>query len=229
MATILVADADPGTAAILTANLPPGRHRVVTVASSGELLSRAKELQPDLVLLELELPGSDGLEAFKRLRRDPATEPIPVVIVSVRTGEIDRVLTLELGAEDYVTKPFSVREFLLRLKRPLSRPRERATPTERSDRLIAREIEIDVPRYRVTAAGQVIKLTPTEFDLLRALASNSNRVLSRNRLLEIVWRHENPGKSRTVDTHIRRLRAKLGSAARCVDTVRGVGYRFNEE
>jgi len=169
------------------------------------------------------LPEVDGLEVCKILRRDPLTATMPIIMLTARAAEMDRVVGLELGADDYVTKPFSPRELVLRIRKLLSRNK---TPGDSSGYIKIGEIEIDVPTHVVKISGQEIVLTLTEFNLLEILAKRRGRVQSRERLLQDVWGYENPIDSRTVDTHMRRLREKLGSSASYLETVRGVGYRF---
>jgi two-component system phosphate regulon response regulator PhoB len=172
------------------------------------------------------LPGVDGLEVCKILRRDAATAAIPILMLTARAAEMDRVLGLELGADDYVTKPFSPRELLLRIKKLLARARSNE---ESITQIRLGELEIDVPRHRVTVSGAEITLTATEFKLLELLARRRGRVQTRERLLQDVWGYDNPIDSRTVDTHMRRLREKMGGQARYLETIRGVGYRVKAE
>jgi two-component system phosphate regulon response regulator PhoB len=172
------------------------------------------------------LPEVDGLEVCKILRRDAATASIPVIMLTARAAEMDRVLGLELGADDYVTKPFSPRELVIRIRKQLSRSR---TGDDQGSHLRIGDIQIDVPRHVVQVGTKAITLTATEFRLLEILARRRGRVQSRDRLLQDVWGYENPIDSRTVDTHMRRLREKLGEAAQHLETVRGVGYRFAAE
>jgi two-component system phosphate regulon response regulator PhoB len=160
------------------------------------------------------------------LRRDPATAMIPILMLTARAAEMDRVIGLELGADDYVTKPFSPRELVLRIKKLLARVKSADEPVAQ---LRFGELEVDVPRHTVTVAGDAIALTATEFKLLEILARRRGRVQSRERLLQDVWGYDNPIDSRTVDTHMRRLREKIGGAARFLETIRGVGYRFVSE
>ena len=160
------------------------------------------------------------------LRRDPATARIPIVMVTAKAAEIDRVLGLELGADDYITKPFSPRELVLRVKKILERGQ--ATP-DHADTIKLGDLMIDTPRHLVSWRGKQIELTATEFKLLTTLAQRRGRVQSREKLLQEVWGYDNVIDTRTVDTHMRRLREKLGLAAKYLDTVRGVGYRFLEE
>ena len=169
------------------------------------------------------LPEVDGLEVCKILRRDLATSMIPIIMLTAKAAEMDRVIGLELGADDYVTKPFSPRELVLRVKKLLARVKASDEPVAQ---LRFDELEIDVPRHAVTISGQPLVLTATEFKLLELLARRRGRVQTRDRLLQDVWGYDNPIESRTVDTHMRRLREKLGETARFLETIRGVGYRF---
>ena len=189
-------------------------------------LTAARNERPDLMVLDLMLPEVDGLEVCKILRRDPATASMPILMLTARAAEMDRVLGLELGADDYVTKPFSPRELVLRIRKLLARTQ---SPDDGNTHLRLGEIDIDVPRHIVQVSGEPILLTVTEFNLLEILARRRGRVQSRDRLLQDVWGYENPIDSRTVDTHMRRLREKLGASSRYLETVRGVGYRFTAE
>ncbi|MFM1944289.1 MAG: hypothetical protein RI897_3271, partial [Verrucomicrobiota bacterium] len=164
-------------------------------------------------------------EVCKILRRDSATSAIPIVMLTAKAAEIDRVLGLELGADDYVTKPFSPRELVLRVKKLLARGQ---VTEQKKDRIQLADLLIDVPRHMVTVGGKAVDLTATEFKLLTLLAQRRGRVQSREQLLQDVWDYERVIDTRTVDTHMRRLREKLGKASRYLDTVRGVGYRFVE-
>jgi DNA-binding response OmpR family regulator len=179
-----------------------------------------------LIILDLMLPEVEGLEVCKILRRDVSTSAIPIVMLTAKASETDRVLGLELGADDYVTKPFSPRELVLRVKRLL---RKEATEEKPTERLQIGELRVDVPRHEVTIRGKPIDLTATEFRLLTVLIQRRGRVQSREQLLRDVWEYDTLIDTRTVDTHMRRLREKLGSAAKYLDTVRGVGYRFISE
>jgi two-component system phosphate regulon response regulator PhoB len=183
----------------------------------------ARDERPALIVLDLMLPEVDGLEVCKILRRDPATAAIPILMLTARAAEMDRVIGLELGADDYVTKPFSPRELVLRIKKLLARVKMAEEPISV---LQFGTLAIDVPRHRVTVAGTAIELTATEFKLLEILARRRGRVQTRERLLQDVWGYDNPIDSRTVDTHMRRLREKIGAAADYLETIRGVGYRF---
>ena len=194
-------------------------------ADGAQALKKARAALPSLIVLDLMLPEIDGLEVCKMLRRDPATARIPIIMLTAKAAEIDRVLGLELGAEDYITKPFSPRELVLRVQKVLKRGR---TGEEEPDRLKFGDLIIDSPRHLVTWRGKRVELTATEFKLLLILAQRRGRVQSREQLLRDVWEYNSLIDTRTVDTHMRRLREKLGSAARNLVTVRGVGYRFLE-
>jgi DNA-binding response OmpR family regulator len=223
---ILVVDDEPDAVELVEFNLKSSGYDVVTAADGEEALEKARTVLPDLIILDLMLPEVDGTEVCKILRRDPRTQAIPIIMLTAKAAEIDRVLGLELGADDYVTKPFSPRELVLRVKRLL---RSNAAAEEKVDRIEWKELMIDVPRHEVRVKGKMVDLTATEFKLLSTLAQRRGRVQSRDQLLQDVWEYENVIDTRTVDTHMRRLREKLGSAAKYLDTVRGVGYRFVEE
>jgi two-component system phosphate regulon response regulator PhoB len=174
-------------------------------------------------VLDVMLPELSGLEVCKILRRHPATSAIPIIMLTARAAEMDRVVGLELGADDYVTKPFSPRELVLRIRKLLARVKlsDGEEPLLRAD-----EIEVDVPAHAVRVQGAAVELTATEFKLLETLLRRRGRVQSRERLLSDVWGYDQAIDTRTVDTHMRRLREKIGVAAHRLETVRGVGYRF---
>ncbi len=222
---ILVVDDEPDAVELVSFNLKAAGFDVVTAADGAEALKRAKEYQPDLLVLDVMLPEVDGLEVCKIIRRDPSVAHIPIIMLTAKAAEIDRVLGLELGADDYVTKPFSPRELVLRIRKILDRGK---VPEEKSDRIEIGDLTIDVPRHLVSSSGKRVELTATEFKLLTTLAQRKGRVQSREQLLQDVWEYDNLIDTRTVDTHMRRLREKLGKSAKYLDTVRGVGYRFVE-
>lgn len=222
---ILIVDDEPDAIELITFNLQNAGFQVVTADDGAAALRKVRSAAPDLIVLDLMLPEIDGLEVCKLLRRDPATAAIPILMLTAKASEVDRILGLELGADDYVTKPFSPRELVLRIRKLLERGQKPATKRER---LVHGELVIDVPRHLVTFRGKHLKeeLTATEFRLLQLLAERADRVQSREQLLRDVWQYDSVIDTRTVDTHIRRLREKLGPAAKHLDTVRGVGYRF---
>ncbi len=199
----------------------------VTQAESGPSgLEQARRLRPALIVLDLMLPGMDGRDVCRSLKSDPVTRNIPVVMLTAKAEEVDRIVGFELGADDYITKPFSPRELVLRVKAIL----RRRTEVEAGEKVIQVEgLSIDVDRHVVSLKGKPIPLTSTEFKLLYELASHRGRVKTRQYLLDRVWGYTYEGYARTVDTHIRRLREKLGPAGDWIETIRGVGYRFREE
>ncbi len=223
---ILVVDDEPDVLDLIGFNLKAAGFDVHTASDGAAALEKARAVLPALIVLDLMLPEVDGLEVCKMLRRDANTSAIPVIMLTARAAEIDRVLGLELGADDYVTKPFSPRELVLRVKSLLRRGQ---LTEEKKERIVLGELCIDVPRHRVTVRGQPVALTATEFKLITVLAQRRGRVQSREQLLRDVWNYDHLIDTRTVDTHMRRLREKLGSAEKYLDTVRGVGYRFVAE
>lgn len=223
---ILVVDDEPDALEILGFKLKEAGYQPIFAKDGARAIASARDERPALIVLDLMLPEVDGLEVCKILRRDPTTAMIPILMLTARAAEMDRVLGLELGADDYVTKPFSPRELVLRIKKQLARVKASEEPVAV---LRYGELEIDVPRHAVTVGGAPVDLTATEFKLLEILARRRGRVQTRERLLQDVWGYENPIDSRTVDTHMRRLREKIGAAADYLETIRGVGYRFRAE
>lgn len=229
-ARILVVEDDPALRELLTYNLEQAGFAVLSAGDGRTALEVAQRDRPDLVVLDLMLPGLDGLEVCRRLRR---TSAVPILILSARREEVDRVLGLELGADDYLTKPFSPRELVARVRAILRRagpgvPAEGGSG-EGAGVLTFGPLVIDPGAHRVSLAGREVGLTPTEFRLLLVLASNPGRVLSRQELLEQLWGTPALGELRTVDVHVLHLREKLGESADSpgfIQTVRGVGYRF---
>ena len=223
---ILVVDDEPEALEVLGFKLKESGFDPLFAKDGARALQSARDEQPALIVLDLMLPEIDGLEVCKILRRDPATAMIPILMLTARAAEMDRVLGLELGADDYVTKPFSPRELVLRIRKLLARVKATDDPI---GHLRVGKLEIDVPRHRVTIAGNAVELTATEFKLLELLVKRRGRVQTRDRLLQDVWGYDNPIDSRTVDTHMRRLREKVGIASDYLETIRGVGYRFRAE
>lgn len=222
---ILVVDDEADAVELVAFNLRQAGYSVTTAADGAEALQKARAQPPDLIVLDLMLPEISGLEVCKTLRRDPAFSRIPIIMLTARAAELDRVLGLELGADDYVTKPFSPRELVLRIQKLLDRGQ---TKTAAPETLRFGNLLIDVPRHLVTVRHKRVDLTATEFRLLTLLAQRRGRVQSRDALLRDVWEYNSLVDTRTVDTHMRRLREKMGPAAKHLDTVRGVGYRFVE-
>ncbi len=220
---ILVIEDDPDISESLKYNLE--REGLSTlVAATGEqgLIEALNERNPPaLIILDLMLPGMNGMELCRRFRREPITRRTPIIILTARGSESERVAGLELGADDYITKPFSVRELVARVRAVLRRVDESTTQTYEDDRLM-----IDFADVRVVCDGQKIRLTNKEFMLLSVLAKSTDRVVTRQQLLDSVWGYSYYGDARTLDVHIRRLRQKLGDCGNCIETVVGVGYRF---
>jgi len=222
---ILVVDDEPEAVELLEFNLKKAGFEVIAATDGAQAIRQARSGLPNLIVLDLMLPEIDGLEVCKMLRRDPATARIPIIMLTAKAAEVDRIVGLELGADDYVTKPFSPRELVLRVNKVLQRGQlEQAQP----ETFKFGDLLIDAPRHLVKWRGKAVALTKTEFKLLAVLAQRRGRVQSREQLLRDVWEYNTMIDTRTVDTHMRRLRDKLGPAAKYLDTVRGVGYRFHE-
>ena len=181
---------------------------------------------PELVLMDIMLPGDDGLELLKKLKASPKTREIPVIMVTAKGAEYDKVKGLDLGADDYVTKPFGMMELVSRIKAVLRRTRKDAQ--EPQDIIAVGEIEINTKKHEVTAGGEVVNLTLEEYELLKRVVENPNIVMTRDCLLEDIWGYDFDGETRTVDVHVRTLRQKLGPCGEKIETVRGVGYRMSE-
>ncbi len=225
--SILVVEDEEDILDLISYNLKQAGFSVIAVESGEEALEVASEEKFSLVLLDLMLPGIDGLEVCRLLRAKPETKNIPVLMLTARTEEVDRIVGLELGADDYLTKPFSPRELVLRVRAILRRAEVVESVSDETIRVGS--LTIDPIEHRVQLLGEEIELTATEFRLLLTLAQRRGRVQSREELLNVVWGYEHSGYRRTVDTHLRRLRAKMGEAADYLETVRGVGYRFRRE
>jgi len=222
---ILVADDEPDVLALLAANLRSAGFSVFTADDGPSALNIMRERTPNLLVLDLMLPGMSGLEVCRSLKANPATARIPIIMLTAKAEEVDRIVGLELGADDYITKPFSPRELVLRIKNVL----KRIGKNEPADNLITLgDIVLDPARFQVTVAGEQIDFTATELKLLTLLLERRGRVQSREVLLNDVWGYESLIDTRTVDTHVRRLREKLGASADCIETVRGFGYRIAE-
>ncbi len=224
MARILVIEDEQDLQRILDYNLRRAGHEVVQALRGGDGLETARKSRPDLVLLDLMLPDIQGTDICKTLKASPETRDIPVIMLTAKGEEIDRVLGFELGVEDYVVKPFSVRELVLRIQAVLRR-RETAKGGE-GGIIHFGCLRIDPEAHRAWVNGEEVRLTITEFKLLLTLHERRNRVQSRITLLEDVWGMNTEAEARTVDTHVKRLREKLGAADAYIETVRGAGYRF---
>jgi len=222
---VLIVEDEPDIRALVVHHLKREGYQVSAASSGEEALRQVQAAPPDLVILDLMMPAMDGLEVCRRLRQDPATASLPIVMLTAKGDEVDRVLGLEIGADDYVVKPFSPKELLARVRAVLrrSRPAPGAAPL----RLGA--LVVDLGTHTASVGEQALALTPKEFDLLRALVEARGRVLSREFLLDRVWGYSRASEieSRTVDVHVRRLRVKLGAEGRRILTVKSVGYRLD--
>jgi two-component system phosphate regulon response regulator PhoB len=219
---ILIVDDEQDILDLLVATLKRAGYTCTTAENGAVALKRITADPPSLILLDVMLPDMSGNEICRRLKSDPASARIPVIFLTAKGEEVDKIVGFELGADDYVTKPFSPRELVLRIKTILRRQSE---PAQADPTLSLGELVLDRSRHVVTFQGKTIDLTPTEFKLLAVLIERRGRVQSRDRLLTDVWEYEAAIDTRTVDTHVRRLREKLGGAADLIETVRGVGYR----
>lgn len=220
--TVLVVEDDADILQVLRYNLEARGYRVLTATDGPSALAEAQARKPSLILLDLLLPGLSGLEVCRRLKAREDTARIPILMLTAKAAEEDRILGLELGADDYVPKPFSPREVLLRVEAVL----RRVKPPGKAERLIYPGLEVDLASGLVQVEGRAVPLTVTEFRLVVFLASRPGRLLSREVLLREVWGYDGEVTSRTVDTHVKRLRQKLGPAGEYIETVRGMGYRF---
>ncbi len=221
---LLVIDDEEDILELVCFQLNKEGYRVLRSKNGEEGLQLALRERPDLVILDIMLPGLSGIEVLKRLKYQRQTQGIPVLMLTAKGEELDRVVGFELGAEDYVTKPFSVRELLLRIRAILNRLSPAA---ETGTVLRCQAISLDNGRHEVRVNEKLLELTTTEFNLLAFLLENQGRVVSRDQLLDKVWGYNYGGMTRTVDTHIQRLREKLGAEGACLQTVRGVGYKLD--
>lgn len=225
---ILVVDDEASIRELLTFNLKKNGYSVETAADGRGALAKAAGM--DLVLLDIMLPEVDGLEVCRRLKADPQTSGIPIIMLTAKAEEIDRVLGLELGADDYVVKPFSMRELLARVKAVLRRSaKDSQSEKGREETLKIGGLRLDFSSYQAWLHDEPIALTPKEYELLKLLVTNPGRAFTRDELLERIWGYEYYGDTRTVDVHIRHLRAKLKgdeNISKAIETVRVIGYRF---
>ncbi len=226
MPSVLVVDDEQDLLSLLDFNLRGAGFETLLTTTGEEALSLLRRRVPDIVVLDLMLPDIPGTEVCRQMKADPRTRHVPVVMLTAKGEEVDRVVGFELGADDYVTKPFSVRELVLRLKSVLRRAGA-AAGAERAPRSIG-PISVDVDAHRCFVDEVEVQLTALEFRLLTTLMARPGRVQSREQLLEDVWEMSSEVETRTVDTHVKRLREKLGSGRNLLQTVRGVGYRLVE-
>lgn len=224
MAKVLIVEDESALRDVVAYNLQRAGYEVLEAGTASEGLSLARSARPDLVLLDLMLPDLPGTEVCKAIKADPSLGHVRIVMLTALSEEVDRIVGFELGADDYVTKPFSVRELVLRVGAVL----RRGSGTVSTPELRLGPLAMDVERHRVTVDGKEVALTALEFRLLHTLLSRQGRVQTRERLLEDVWGMHGDITTRTVDTHVKRLREKLGEAGKLIETVRGVGYRIVE-
>jgi two-component system alkaline phosphatase synthesis response regulator PhoP len=225
MPRILVVDDEPSIVNLVSVYLRAEGFEVFTASDGTAGLKAARTLKPDLIVLDVMLPGMDGVELLSRLRRE---SDVYVILLTARAEETDKIVGLSVGADDYVTKPFSPRELTARVKAALRRLQQAPSGGEGEGALVFRHLRIDIDARRVNMNDREVELTAIEFDLLRALAENRGRVLSREQLLEKVWGGSYYGERRVVDVHLGHLRQKLGDPE-LIATIRGVGYRFEDE
>ena len=227
---ILAVDDDDSIRDLLTIQLKRNGYDVMTAADGEEALDKA--LGADFILLDLMLPKIDGYEVCRRLKADAKTKSIPIIMLTAKTEEIDTVLGLELGADDYMAKPFSLRELLARIKAVERRTQSKKLESKEQLTLHLGPLVMDFAAYRVSLFGKELALTPKEYELLKLFLTHIGRAYSRDELLTRIWGYEYYGDTRTVDVHIRHLRSKLAAApelAQAIETVRGIGYRFQYE
>ena len=227
MARILIVEDEKDICQVLAYNLAQEGYDVVVANTGQEALSATLEKPPELVLLDLMLPDISGLDVCRTMKSDPTRRDIPVIMLTARSEEIDRVVGFELGADDYVVKPFSVRELSLRIKAVLRRSSP-TDPASSGEELVFGRLRVDRNAHRAWVDGEEIALTQLEMKLLWTLYERRGRVQTRGTLLDEVWAASPENNTRTVDTHIKRLREKLGPAGAYVETVRGIGYRFSD-
>lgn len=223
---ILVVDDDEDLQNLLGVKFRNEGFKVLRATDGESAVNMVREKNPSLVILDVNMPKMNGLDVCKTLKSDEKTRNIPIIMLTVKTEMIDRILGLEFGADDYMTKPFSVRELILRVKNILNRVYNNQ---EKKSRFQFGILSMDLDTHEVRVKDQPVQLTPTEFKLLAGLMGKPGQVKSRDFLLEQVWEYNDKVYSRTVDTHIQRLRSKIKEAGRYIQTVRGVGYRFHEK
>jgi phosphate regulon transcriptional regulator PhoB len=223
---ILVVDDEKDILELLEYNLEKEGYEVFKAITGEEALELVKRKNPDLIILDLMLPDVDGLEVCKILKRDMRTDSIPIIMLTAKGEESDIIVGLELGADDYITKPFSPKALIARVKAVLRRLKEKLEPKEV---IQIEDLIIDISKHKVTLKGKLVELTKIEFNLLKCLTSNPGRVFTRDQLLDRAWGEETYIVDRAVDVHIRRLRKKLKSASKFIVTIRGMGYKFESD
>lgn len=226
---VLIVDDEEHIVELLQFNLVNAGYKVITANNGLDALKKVKENKPDLLLLDLMLPGMDGLDVCKEIKRDKETSKTSIIMLTAKSEELDKILGLELGADDYITKPFSIRELLARVKAVL----RRSNSDEISEEIYELgRLKVDFERHEVLINNEKVELTLKEFELLEILIKNKGKILRRETLLDKVWGYEYIGETRTVDVHIRHLRKKIeddDKNPKYIETIRGIGYRFNGE
>jgi phosphate regulon transcriptional regulator PhoB len=223
--TILVIDDEPDLLELVEFNLKKDGYEVIVAKNGQSGLEIAQKHLPDLIVLDLMMPGVDGLEVCRQLRGDSRTRQIPMIMLTAKSAEADRIVGLELGADDYVTKPFSPRELVARVRALL----RRATTTQETPSIIRQgDVVIDLTRHEVTCAGKHVTLTPTEFRILQFIVARPGRVLSRDQIIDAAVGNEMAVFDRTIDVHIAAIRRKLGKTGDRIETIRGFGYKWRE-
>lgn len=226
---ILIVDDEEHILELLKFNLENAGFKVVTASNGIEALEYLKNFMPKLILLDLMLPGMDGYDVCKEIRRNKNLSHIPIIMITARSEELDKILGLELGADDYITKPFSIRELIARVKAVLRRT---STSLSYENTFSYGNLVVDFEKHEVSKNGERVDLTLKEFELLELLIKNKGKVLTRDSLLDKIWGYEYIGETRTVDVHIRHLRQKIeddDKNPRYIETIRGIGYRFTSE
>jgi two-component system phosphate regulon response regulator PhoB len=225
-ATILIIEDEPDIRKTIEYNLKKESYKVLQSASIADGENLINQHKIDAIILDLMLPDGSGLTLCRDIKSEPKTKNIPVIILTAKTEEVDRVVGFELGADDYVTKPFSVRELILRVKAILKRG-DKGVTSDQSDTYSLGSLDLNIEAHQIFVNGNEVPLTALEFKLLKHLADRRGRVQTRDQLLEDVWGYSSEVTTRTVDTHIKRLREKLGEVGNYIQTIRGVGYRFS--
>jgi len=220
---ILIADDEKNIRDLIKYNLKNDKYQVITASDGEQAYIKAHE-NVDLIVLDIMIPKVDGLEVCRRIRKDEEISDIAVIMLTAKDKEIDRILGLEIGADDYITKPFSIRELKSRVKAVLRRTKTDSKKEGNKNSFVSDKLQIDLAGYEVKKNGKIINLTPKEFELLKFMYNNVNMVLTRDLLLDKIWGFQYTGDSRTLDVHIRRLRKKIGEDY--IQTVRGLGYKF---
>jgi two-component system alkaline phosphatase synthesis response regulator PhoP len=229
---VLIVDDEAHILELLEFNLKKNGYEVVKAENGLMAIDLAKESKPDIILLDLMLPDLDGIEVCRRLKRERDTSAIPIIMLTAKSDEIDKIIGLEMGADDYVTKPFSVRELIARIKTVSRRVDKSLNNDDSRDRISIKDVTVDVEKFEAYKEDKKVDLTLKEFQLLELLIRNAGKVLKRDYLLEVIWGYQYMGETRTVDVHIRNLRKKLDDSdkePKYIETIRGIGYKFIKE